>query len=119
MVSHRTILAALLCVFGVVCAAAEDLSLGVWRYEFGPMNRYIEIVRVGDQWIQRSWLDNDESKLERKLTEGKPSPGHTMRFEVVDSTDRDACEIRDDRDLDLFDKDGFYRRARAEPAKSK
>ena len=113
MISRRMILAATCAVAMVCSAAAEELKLGLWRYQFGPMARVIEIVQVGEEWIQRSWIDGDSDKLERKMKVGKPSPGHTMLFDVIEGEARDACELRDDKDLDLYDKDGFYCTARA------
>lgn len=79
------------------------------------MDRKIQIVKVGDSWVQRSTMSNGET-FDRKLVEKETKDKGQRTFVVVGSGRGDGCTINREGDLELFDREGAIRVARKIPA---
>lgn len=99
----------LLFLFAVIVCFAADETLGEWRDKVGSaMDRRIQILKVGDIWVQRSTMSNGET-FDRKLVVKETENKDQRTFLIAGSERGEGCTINRGGDLELFDREGTIR----------
>lgn len=114
-----TIFIFILVPFCFEALTSDEKIIGEWNDNVGiAWKLNIKIIKKGDKYFRISTF-HDGSQSRAELKEMKPKSMEKRRFKDLKSANGEIYAIDNNGDLDLFDEDGFIRKAQGVAHKSK